>query len=368
MRSLQEDVIFTPFNIGSMRLKNRIVRSACSERGAKPNGEVTEKIINLYKGLSKGGVSLAITGYAYIHPSGKCNGRQLGIDKDSLIEGLKRICDAFHKASSGGKIALQIVHGGRQVKPYIATDVVAPSPVPLGGVVPRPLEEEEIWSIIKLFGDAAYRAKIAGFDAVQIHAAHGYLVSSFISPYTNRRNDKWGGSIENRSRFFVEIVKEIRRRVGSEFPVFAKVNGEDYVEGGLTLEDSIESVRLAAEVGLDGVEVSGGIADTPPNLGAVRQGISTRSDEAYFLSSAEAFKKALKIPVITVGGIRSTQVARGILIRRQADAVSLCRPFIREWDIPRKWREGETRVKCVSCNGCLIDTGDMVKCVFEEMT
>lgn len=360
-----DDIIFSPFDIGKMRIKNRVVRSATSERGANEDGTVTDNLIKMYEQLGAGGAGIVITGYSYVLKSGRCNLRQLGVHDDSVVDGLKKLTEAFHKASSGGKIVMQLVHGGRQVKPYAASEVLAPSAVPLGEVTPRPLEPDEIMTIVEAFGDAALRAKEAGFDGVQIHAAHGFLVSSFLSPYLNRRNDEWGGNPENRRKFFLEIIRKIRVKVGVDYPVLAKINGSDFVEDGLEIDEAVETAAQAEQEGLDAIEVSGGIADTPQELGAIRPGIDSRDKEAYFETYARRVRGEVNVPVITVGGIRSAQVARQILRHRSADAVSMSRPFIREPDLPKRWKRGQAKARCVSCQGCLINTGEMIECILE---
>lgn len=364
-----KDILFTPFKIGSITVKNRLVRSACSERGSDNNGEVSAGLVKLYEELAKGGAGLVITGYAFVHPSGRCNPRQIGIHDDDNLPSLRKLTDAFHQASPDAKIFIQIVHGGRQCRAYNVSKVLAPSPVPFDGVTPHPLTEKEIEELIESFTDSAQRASIAGFDGVQLHAAHGFLISQFLSSFTNRRKDSWGGSRENRRRFFLEIIKKIRSRLGGDFPITTKINCSDFLEGiGVTPDEAAETIAAAQEAGLDAVEISGGILDTPPEKGAVRKGIDKREKEAYFLEEAKIIRKAVSIPMMLAGGIRSAQTARNLLINGDVDFVSMCRPFIREPDLPNKFMTGiSTKALCVSCQGCLINTGEMVKCVLEEV-
>ena len=362
-----KDPLFTPFKIGILEIPNRLIRSACSERAADPEGFVTDELINLYVALAAGGAGMVVTGYAFVHPSGRCNARQTAVSDDRFIPGLTRLTEAFHRANPRGKIFLQVVHGGRQSKPYLVDEVVAPSPVLLGGVTPRPLRHREIIDMANAFASAALRAKQAGFDGVQLHGAHGFLISQFNSPFTNHREDLWGGTPENRSRFFIEIIGRARKLVGDDYPITAKVNGSDFLEEkGINLGQVIPMLQRAEETGIDGVEVSGGMADTPAEYAPVRGPIRLLSQEAYLLPWARSIKKEINGPVITVGGIRSAKVARKIITSNDADGVAMCRPFIRQPDLPLRWKEGALKSSCISCGGCSIDTGGATRCTLSE--
>jgi 2,4-dienoyl-CoA reductase-like NADH-dependent reductase (Old Yellow Enzyme family) len=215
---------------------------------------------------------------------------------------------------------------------------------------------------------AAERAKAAGFDGVQIHAAHGYLFSQFLSPAYNRRNDANGGSIENRSRALCDTVAAVRQAVGPDFPVLVKINAWDDVEGGLTLEDSVEAARLLQNAGLDAIEVSGGFL-TSKTLSPSRLGITRPEKEAYFEKGAAAFKQALDIPVILVGGIRSLEKAGELVAGGVADYISLCRPLIREPGLINRWRSGDTGpALCRSDNLCFRPAfkGEGIFCMTEQ--
>ncbi len=362
-----KDPLFSSFSIGQLEISNRLIRSACAERSANPDGSVSPVLEELYTELAVGGAGLVVTGYAFVESSGRCGARQLGIHHDSMIPGLTGLCNRFHRASPGARLFIQLVHGGRQSKPYLVPEIVAPSAVPLAGIKPRPLRHREILRIIKSFAEAGGRAKEAGFDGVQIHGAHGFLISQFNSPHTNRREDIWGGIPENRRRFFLEIIKETRKITGDDFPIIAKVNGSDFLENrGLNLEEVIPMIAAAKEAGLDGVEISGGMADTPPELSAIRGPIRRRSQEAYLLPWARSIKNAVDMPVITVGGVRSARIARDIITRQEAHGIAMCRPFIREKDIPLRWKNGQLRSACISCGGCSIDTGGPTRCVLSK--
>jgi len=253
--------IFTAGKIGNMELKNRLIRSATYEALADVNGNVTDELVNFYGILSRGGIGLIILGYSYIQENGKCASNQTGIYNDSFKEGLKKIVDIVHKNDS--KISSQIAHAGRQTMPYLINgqSPIAPSALPadpLYNSTPREMKEDEIYETIDAFGKAAKRSKEAGFDAVQIHAAHGYLVEQFLSPYTNKRLDKWGGNTEGRTNFLIEILKCVRKEVGNDYPVTIKLSVEEGVESGIDVVESAKIVKLIARY-VDAIEISGGI-------------------------------------------------------------------------------------------------------------
>jgi len=345
-------LLFTPKNIGNLEIKNRIVRSATYEKMASDDGEVTERLIECHRELARGGAGLIITGHAFVHPMGKVSHFMTGIHKDDMIPGLRRLADSVHK--EGGKIFIQINHGGRQTSPEAigGKTPLAPSPVPdrVSKTSPREMTDGEIQEVIEAFCLASERAKIAGFDAVQIHGAHGFLISEFISPYTNRREDRWGGSLENRMRFPLEVYKSVRRGVGENYPVLIKLNSSDFLEGGLEVKESIAIALALEKEGIDAVEISGGMRES--RLGASRRDILKEDMEAYFLSNAREFRKALNIPLILVGGLRSRKVMERVLEEGTVDFVSMSRPLIREPDLPNKMKEGKEKADCISCNGC----------------
>ncbi|MDI1472386.1 MAG: NADH:flavin oxidoreductase [Thermodesulfovibrio sp.] len=347
--------LFTPFEIKTIKMPNRIVRSATYEKMADEDGFVTDKLINLYINLVKGGVGLIITGNALVHLSGRSAPKMLCIHNDFYIEGLKKLTSAVHEA--GGRIVIQLNHGGRQCAPlFLGGDKpVAPSEVyePIYKVKPRELTQEEIWELIESFGKSARRAKEAGFDGIQIHGAHGYLVNQFLSPYTNKRNDYWGGDEERRFHFLEEVYNSIRDNVGYDFPVMIKLNACDFVEGGVTLEESLRIAKRLENLGIDAIEVSGGIVESKPEKRPVRMKIDSPEKEAYFREFSREFKKNLKVPIMLVGGIRSRSVAEDILQKNDADLISLSRPLIIEPDLPKKWMKGKELSDCISCNGCM---------------
>lgn len=347
--------LFEPAAIGPLVLRNRFVRSATWEGMAKADGSVAPPLVELMRRLAMGEVGLIVSGHAYVRRDGQAGPLQLGACDDALIPGLAEMAEAVHKA--GGRIALQLAHAGCHAAVQLSgAEAVAPSSwTGKNGEQARELAPDEIAELADAFGNAARRAREAGFDAVQIHAAHGYLLSQFLSPHYNRRTDAYGGSLENRSRALLAVYRAVRESTGPDFPVLAKINSQDFVEGeGLAPGEMIEVGRRLAEAGLDAVEMSGGLIESSPRLNPVRVGkIPTEADEAYYRETARRFKEALDVPLILVGGIRSLSVARTLVGEGTTDFVAMSRPLIREPHLVQRWRMGdERRSACQSDNLC----------------
>ncbi len=358
--------VFEPTTIRGMTLKNRLVRSATWEGMAEPDGAVNDRLIDLYQRLARGGVGLIISSYLYIQPEGKQYGGQIGVHSDHLVPGLSRLARAVHEA--GGTIAAQIVHCGAQTTRAVAgVQPMGPSAVESPGYreVPRALTLDEIQGIVEAFGKAAARVKAAEFDGVQLHGAHGYLLSQFLSPLRNRRTDRYGGSLENRARLTLEVYDAVRAAVGPDYPVMIKINGSEFLEGGADERDAAYLSRALAERGIDAIEVSGG-APGSPTRGAARPNIATRADEAYFRPQCEVIRREVPgVPLMLVGGLRSLEVIEEILGSGVADYASLCRPLIREPDLPSRWQRGDRRrAACISCRGCFVPArkGEGLRC------
>jgi 2,4-dienoyl-CoA reductase-like NADH-dependent reductase (Old Yellow Enzyme family) len=345
--------IFEETVINGMKLANRLVRSATWEGMCDADGRPTKKLIDCYADLSRGGVGLIISSYSFVRKDGKQLPGQMGIYTDAFAPEMKEITAAVH--ANGGKICMQLVHaGGQTSSKALGSRPVAPSSVETLQFpeVPMELSVENIRDIIAKFGASAVRAREYGFDGVQLHAAHGYLINQFLSPLTNRRTDDYGGSLENRIRFLMEVYRTVRSSVGSDFPVLAKLNLADNLADGLNLEDALEAARAIDQEGIDAIEVSAGTPASGDNT-PIRLGIQTKEQEAYNLPLATRLKQTVGCPVMVVGGIRSIEIAEGILQSGDSDYIALARPLIREPHLPLRWLEGNReRATCISCNGC----------------
>jgi 2,4-dienoyl-CoA reductase-like NADH-dependent reductase (Old Yellow Enzyme family) len=344
--------IFEKTEINGMTLENRLVRSATWEGMCDRDGRPTDRLADCYRELARGGVGFIVSGYAFVRREGKQMPGKMGIHTDKFAPQMKNLSRAVH--DEGGKLCIQLVHAGGQTTSKAAgRKPLAPSAVEAEqfSEVPAGMTANDIAEIVAAFGEAARRARDWGFDAVQLHAAHGYLINQFLSPLTNRRTDGYGGSVENRCRFLMEAYEAVRRAVGADFPVMVKLSGSDNVEGGLELEDAVRAAKLLDEAGIDAIEVSGG---TPASgeRGPVRTKIKKPEEEAYNLPLARKIRKAVSVPVMSVGGYRSFEVVERA-IREDVDYVALSRPLIREPALPNGWRKGDrARATCISCNKC----------------
>lgn len=346
-------MLFEPFSFAGLDLQNRLVRSATYEKMADVDGFVTNQLIRFYEELAKGGSGLIITGNALVHVSGRSVPQMICIHNDFYIDKLKRLTDTIHRYN--GKVVIQLSHGGRQCFPALlgGEQPLAPSEVndPSTKIMPKAMKNEDIWEVIEAFGEAARRAVYAGFDGIQIHGAHGYLVNEFLSQHTNRRDDYWGGDEERRFHFLEEVYKGMRKETGDNYPLMIKLNSDDFVENGVTPAESLNTAKRLEELGIDAIEVSGGIYESGAKT--ARPGILQKEKEAYFREASRLFKNELNVPVMLVGGVRSKSVAEDVLQKGDADLISIARPLIREPDLPNKFRAGKEKADCISCNGCM---------------
>ncbi len=345
--------LFEPVNIGNVELRNRLVMPPMGTNFAAEDGSVTQRAIDYYRERARGGVGLVIVEGAYVHPLGKGSNMQMSLIDDDKIPGLSRLAKAIQ--AEGARAAIQLFHAGRQVSSMIiGTQPISASDVPcmLVREPPRPMTLEEIEETIEAFGEAARRIKDAGFDAVEIHAAHGYLINQFLSPLTNLRKDKYGGHFEGRTRFLVDIVQRIRKKVGKEFPIICRMNGDDYFEGGITLQEAKRIAQVVEKAGVDAIHVSGGIYDS-------EYGESTAPmwlPRGFMVTLAQGIKEVVDIPIIAVGRINKVKLAEEILEKGQADLVSMGRALITDPELPKKAMEDrlEEIRPCIACNeGCL---------------
>jgi len=345
--------LFETARIGGMQVKNRFVRSATWEGMARDDGSCSPELAEKMAELARNEVGLVISSHAYVSPEGKAGPWQLGVHGEDMLPGLKEMTSAVHEA--GGRVVLQLAHAGSQTNPDLTgLEPIGPSRPGEGDEFScREMGPEDIRHVVEAFGRGARMAEQAGFDGVQIHAAHGYLLSQFLSPCYNRRTDEYGGNIEGRARMILEVLDAIRSRTSSGFSVLIKINAADYIEGGMDPEESLAVCRMLRDRGLDAVELSGGTFKSgsliPPRTTPIR----STEDEVYYLDVARSYKQEMDIPLILVGGIRSYEVARDLVEQGDTDFVSLARPLIRDPELVRRWKEGNTgQSACRSDNKC----------------
>jgi 2,4-dienoyl-CoA reductase-like NADH-dependent reductase (Old Yellow Enzyme family)/thioredoxin reductase len=342
--------LFSEITLHTMTLKNRVVMPPMCTNYATIGGAVTDRLIDYYAARAQGGVGLINVEFAYVHPAGKVFDHMLGIYDDKLIPGLQRLSDSVHQR--GAKIIIQIAHGGRRVHSDITgLTPVAPSPIPrLNGETPKELSREEIEDLIQAFILAAGRAKKAGFDGVMIHMAHGYLLQQFLSPFSNARMDRYGGDLEGRSRFPLEIVRGVRREVGDDYPLTCRICGDEFLKGGFDLSQSIRLAKMLEANGVNALEVSAGTHETGQVITA-----PPYYPMGFLSPLSEAVKKEVSIPVGVVGRIHTPELAEELLRQGKADLIAVGRGLIADPDWAKKAREGRPEAirPCISCNqGC----------------
>jgi len=375
-------VLFEPYKIGKMEIKNRFVRSATHENLAKDSGQVTDELVKLHRTLAKGDIGLIIPGYMYVHPLGRAYRYQTGIYDDNMIPGLKKVVNAIHE--EGSKVAFQIVHAGM----YTFSRLIGTTPAGPSGEIMNPvaveysreMTEDEIQNTIEAFIKAARRAVEAGADAVQLHAAHSYLINQFLSPFYNRRQDDWGGSDENRFRYLKEIVEKTKKVLPSDVPLLVKLNTHDYTpDEGMTPSLAVKYSEWLTKLGIDAIEISCGsgysifnmcrgdvpfkeiVQAVPDYMKSMAENVykdmvgKFNFEEGYNLEAAKMIKPKIgNIPLILVGGLRNKTFMEDLIKNNYADFISMSRPFIREPFLVKNIREGkQERAACISCNRCL---------------
>lgn len=356
--------------IGTMVMKNRFIRGALWEDLADEKGHMTPALSEVYEELAKGGVGTIITGYAFVMENEQPNPGMLGIYDDSFIAEYKAFTDRIH--ALGSNIVMQIVYGGFMSK-FNVGDRLIWGPSTLQNEVTKTwaqeMTREEIQDLVQAFAIAAARVKASGFDGVEIHAGHGYLLSQFLSPHYNKRQDEYGGCIENRGRILFEVFQAMREAVGPTYPILIKLNSADYTEqGGLTQEESLVVAQTLASMGINAIEVSGGNESMQEvvehNLGAARtKVVLSKERESYFKEYAAKLADLVDIPVILIGGNRHYDVMEGLLNQTGIAYFSMARPLTAQPDLIDKWASGDfSRLRCVSCNQCYHTPGK--RCVF----
>lgn len=348
--------LFDPAALGNLALKNRIIRSATMEMGLSEKGEIPPQLKEIYEKLAQGETGLIITGMMGVGPNACLSEDMIKIYDDSFIKKFSEIPPAVHKY--GTKIVVQIAHCG------IKAAVTDGAPRPFGpsdaAFLPekpaKAMTKENIQKTVQDFATSAAACKKAGADGVQLHGAHGYLLSQFLSPIHNQRTDEYGGSIENRARIVFETYEAVRRAVGPDYPVLIKINTNDMAEGGLSEEESIWVCTELEKRGLDAVETSGGLGMSAKTSPAQR--VTGTAQEGYFAKAALRLAEKTRLPVITVGGYRTPEIMEQVLNRGRIEAVSLCRPLICDPGLPLEWKNGsKDKGRCISCNKCFkVDT------------
>ena len=343
-------VLFNGFAIGDLKIKNRFMRSATWLGIADADGNCTARERELLTDLARGEIGLVTTGHIAVTPNGRAGVGQLTLYRDKQIAGLKDMVASVH--DSGAVVMAQLSHAGVLASEKIIGDT--PGGPSATDAFPHchVLSELEIDGITNSFAQAAYRAAEAGFDAIQLHAAHGFLLSQFLSPLFNQRTDQYGGHFENRARIVVETIRKIKKSIGNTCPVLVKLNSSDRTEGGLTVAEMLQIAVMLQIEGLDAIELSGGLLTSPDGSPCVTA-VKPYEDEAYFKREAELLREAIDIPLILVGGMRAFETMEYIVDENIADMVSLSRPLIRQPQLVKQWREGyQEPATCISCNGC----------------
>ena len=345
------DALFSSFSIGTLQIQNRIVMPPMATNYATPEGFATDRQVAYYVERARGGVGYITVEHTGILQQGKASPNMLLISTDEHASRIERMIEAVHGA--GGRIVVQINHAGRQTSSAVTgSPIVGPSPIPCPtrNEIPRELSVGAIEEIIEAFSMAAQRVKEAGADGVELHMAHGYLICSFLSPFSNRRRDQYGGDAQGRARLAVEVLKSVRNRVGQDFPITCRLSGDEYVDGGLGIEETKQIAQILEKETANALHVSAcnaasGYLNHP----------SYYVEEGVFVHLAQAIKSVISIPVITVGRIRDPVMADEILRDGRADLVSMGRALIADPHMPKKAREGrlEEINSCISCNRCI---------------
>ncbi|MFX1304938.1 MAG: NADH:flavin oxidoreductase [Promethearchaeota archaeon] len=358
---MELETLFSPEKIGTVRIKNRIVRSATYMRSAEKYGYVGNKLIDIYSELARGGTGLIISGFTAVDPGGTASPYQMCLYDDSFMAGQKRLADAVHDYADT-KIAAQIAHMGHQGR-HPKYPTVAPSPIPskYTGITPQELTTEEVYKFIKNFINTGRRVYECGYDMVQLHAAHGYFLSNFISPYTNKRKDDFGGTTQKRAKILIDIYNGLRDELGKDFPIIIKLQTEDFIPNGISFNEGVELAKILSETGFDAIEPSGGGTETQALTKHTfpSKRIKSPQDENYFLPIVKAIRPHMnKTALILMGGIKNPLFAERVLKDKIADFIAMSRPLIYEPELPNRWKAGDySPAKCISCNACFMSMG-----------
>ena len=352
--------IFDACALGSLTVKNRLVRSATWENMTTSDGHMTDRLYAVYEELAKAEVGMIITGYANVVAEEQPNPGMMGIYDDSFIEEYQELTRRIH--AHDAKIILQIAYGGTKTTYNLdGRTIFAPSDVPerSTGTCGTPMTKRDIAYIAQAFAMAGKRAKESGFDGVEIHGAHTYLINQFLSPYYNRRTDEYGGSLENRMRFLVEIYNAMRTLVGPSFPILVKLTATEFFEGGLTFAETREICTALERMGVDGLEISGNIhGKAKSKAGEVFDGYELKK-QGYFAEYGKVVSQEVGIPVITVGGLSDPEYIEGMLNDTSIEFFGLSRPLLAEPDLFKRWKDGNRKpARCIRCSKCRTPEGN----------
>ncbi|WP_394148101.1 NADH:flavin oxidoreductase [Shewanella atlantica] len=352
--------LFDENYIGTMKLKNRFVRSATWENMTTEDGHMTEKLFGIYDELSKGEVGLIVTGYANIVEEEQPNPGMMGIYDDSFIAEYQKLTSQVHV--NGSKIVMQLAYGGTKTTHNVGQRVIyAPSEVCERGTktLGKAMTKDEIDYIVRAFAQAGRRAKEAGFDGVELHGAHTYLINQFLSPYYNRRDDEYGGCLNNRMKFLLGIYCETRAAVGDDYPILVKLTASEFFEGGLTFAETREICKKLEQVGVDAIEISGNIHGKANTLvGETLDGHKIH-EEGYFYEYGKVISDEVDLPIITVGGLSDINTIEEIADKTKIQCFALARPLLAEPHLIKRWKTGDRApVKCEHCSKCRTRRGN----------
>ncbi|WP_413111550.1 NADH:flavin oxidoreductase [Thaumasiovibrio sp. DFM-14] len=354
------NTLFTEAHIGKMALKNRFIRSATWENMATDNGHMTDKLYAIHEELAQGEVGLIVTGYANIVEEEKPNAGMIGIYNDTFIDEYTKLTDVVHRHDT--KIVMQLAYGGTKTTYNLGERVIfAPSEVCEKGTqtLGKAMTKEEIDYIVQAFAKASRRAQQAGFDGVEIHAAHTYLINQFLSPYYNRRDDEYGGSLDNRMRFLMEIYAETRKLVGDDFPILVKLTASEFFDGGLTFAETRAICQKLDAVGVDAIVISGNIHGKANTMIGESFDGYTIQQEGYFHEYGDVISQEISAPVITVGGLTDIDAIERIAETTKIQFFALSRPLLSEPHLIKRWKEGDRApVECERCSKCRTKRGN----------
>ncbi|MFX1278419.1 MAG: NADH:flavin oxidoreductase [Promethearchaeota archaeon] len=366
--------LFSPGKIRNVHTKNRIVRSATWMAKATAEGYVTEGLIKVFRDLAEGGTGLIISGYLAVDPLGAATQKMACLYDDTFIPGQKKIVDTVHDFSEV-KIAAQIAHTGNGPFIFGNTNFIPVGPTSMINLrLKKPCHElttEEVRDIIKKFVNTGRRAYECGYDMVQIHSSHGYLLSDFVSPFTNKRSDEYGGNTKNRTRILVDIFNQLREEVDNNFPIIIKLNTKDYLQDGLTLDEAKEIAKILIDTGYDAIEPSSGRYDLGFSNRKTYPSVMIKSEESqnYFLQNVLKLKPIMKDhSIILQGGVRNPLIMESFLNDNITDFIALSRPLIYEPNLPNRWKNGDlTPPLCTNCNGCItVAANDTAYCIVKK--